>query len=149
MTLYFDDFAVGRRFATAPVTLSETQIVEYAEIYDPQPIHIDRAAASRGPYGGIIASGYQTLATAFAQWIRLGHVVDSSLGGPGMDEVRWSKPVRPGDTLETTIEVIEARLSGSRPDRGIVVLAFAIATREAGTVCSFKATSFIKRKPAA
>jgi len=147
MTLYFEDFAVGRRFATVPVVLSEAQIIEFAEIYDPQPIHIDGAAASRGPYGGIIASGYQTLGVAFAQWIRLGHVIDSSLGGPGMDEVRWSKPVRPGDTLETIVEVIEARPSGSRPDRGIVVLSFAIATREAGMVCSFKATTFIKRKP--
>ncbi|MSO81148.1 MAG: acyl dehydratase [Alphaproteobacteria bacterium] len=149
MTLYFEDLAVGRRFATAPATLSEAQIVEYAEIYDPQPIHIDRAAAAKGHYGGIIASGHQTLAIGFAQWIRLGHYRDSSLGGPALDEVRWSKPVRPGDMLETTVEVVEARPSASRPDRGIVVLGFTIATKAAGTVCSYRTTTFVKRRPAA
>ncbi|MGE0254983.1 MAG: MaoC family dehydratase [Alphaproteobacteria bacterium] len=149
MSLYFEDLTVGRRFTTEPAVLSEAEIIAFARDYDPQPIHIDRAAAEKGPFGGIIASGYQTLGTAFAQWIRLGHIVDSSLGGPAMDEVRWSKPVRPGDALETTIEVIEARPSGSRPDRGIVVFAFTIATPASGTVCSFKTTSFIKRRPAA
>ncbi|MBM3558923.1 MAG: hypothetical protein FJX53_03335 [Alphaproteobacteria bacterium] len=87
MSLYFEDLTVGRRFETAPVTLHEPEIVEFAKVYDPQPIHVDRAAAAKGPFGGIIASGYQTFGTAFAQWVRLGHIVDSSLGGPAMDEV--------------------------------------------------------------
>ena len=145
-TLYFEDFTLGRTFRPSPVTLSEADIIAYARQYDPQAIHTDPVAALDGPFGGLIASGHQTLAVAFGAWIRLGHFADSSLGGPALDEARWTAPVRPGDTLLTTVEVIEARPLRSRPDRGIVCILISIAN-SAGPVASFKSKTFVKRRP--
>jgi len=97
-------------------------------------------------YGGLIASGHQTIGTAFAQFIRLGLFAENSLGGPAMDEVRWFAPVRPGDTLNTQVEVLETRESSSRPDRGIIRLEFLISVGDT-LVSSFRTTTFLRRRP--
>lgn len=145
---YLDDFAVGEVFETEPVTLSEADTVAFAERYDPQGIHIDPERAAASPYGGLIASGHQTIGVAFAQFIRLGLVGENSLGGPAMDEVRWTAPVRPGDTLATRVEVLEVRPSKSKPDRGLIRLQFvtSVGDRE---VSRFQTTTFVRRRPGA
>ena len=97
--LFFEDFHVGRQFATEPVTLSEDEIVAFAQKYDPQPIHVDPAVATTSVYGGLIASGFQTIAVAAGQWLRTGQQVGTGLGGPGLRDIRWLAPVRPGDVL--------------------------------------------------
>jgi len=144
--LFFEDFHVGRQFATEPVTLSEREIIAFAEKYDPQPIHVDPVAAEKSPYGGLIASGFQTIAVAAGQWLRTGQQEGTGLGGPGMRDVRWLAPVRPGDVLHTTVEIADARVSQSKPDRGIVQFAFTMRN-DSGTVATFATIVMVRRGP--
>ena len=144
---YWEDYTVGEVFETVPVTVSEEQIIAFAEKYDPQVFHTDPVAAQDTVYGGLIASGHQTIGLAFAQFIRLGLFAGNALGGPGMDEIRWTAPVRPGDTLHTTAEVVELRASKSRPDRGIIRVRLAIRVDEQ-EVSSYITTTFLRRRPA-
>ena len=147
-TRYLEDFTVGEVMETAPVTLRADDIIEFAERYDPQTFHTDPEAAKSGPYGGLIASGLQTIAIAFGQFIRLGYVVESSLGGPAADDVEWLAPVRPDDELNTTVEVLEVRPSKSKPDRGILRLQICMAAGDCSVV-RFISTFFLRRRPAA
>lgn len=147
-TRYLEDFTVGEVMATAPVTLSADEIIEFAQAYDPQSFHTDPEAAKSSPYGGLIASGLQTIAVGFGQFIRLGYFTESSLGGPATDDVNWLAPVRPDDELNTTIEVLEVRPSKSKPDRGILRFQINMAVDEA-PVAHFVCTSFLRRRPAA
>jgi acyl dehydratase len=147
-TRYLEDFTVGEVMETAPVTLSADEIVAFAKLYDPQTFHTDPEAAKSGPYGGLIASGLQTIAVGFGQFIRLGYFVESSLGGPAADDVEWLAPVRPGDELHTTIEVLEIRPSKSKPDRGIFHFKITMAV-DGAPVVHFTSTSFLRRRPAA
>ena len=118
--LYFDDFEIGQSFLTRGVTLSEAQILDFALQYDPQPFHLDLHAAAEGPFGGLIASGFQTLLVAFRIFYQEKIINACSMGSPGMDSIRWLKPVRPGDTLSVRAEVREKRASESKPDRGVL-----------------------------
>lgn len=118
--LYFEDFSVGQQFSTPGKTITEGEIIQFAMTYDPQPFHIDREAARDGAFGGLIASGFQTFATAFRLFHMAGVIGDASLGSPGCDELRWHAPVRPDDTLTVIAEVEEVRASRSKPDRGLV-----------------------------
>jgi acyl dehydratase len=147
--LYFEDFHVGRRFATRGVTLSEAEIVDFALKYDPQPFHIDKVAAAKSPYGGLIASGFQTLSAAFRMVIQQNVFTECSMGSPGMDELRWHKPVYPGDTLHAEFEVVHAEPSKSRPDRGRVRMAYAVKTQRGDAVMTFTATQIFRTRAAA
>lgn len=147
-TRYLEDFKVGEVMETAPVTLRADDIIEFAQLYDPQTIHTDPEAAKTGPYGGLIASGLQTIAVAFGQFIRLGHIVESSLGGPAADDVEYSAPVRPDAALNTTVEVLEVRPSKSKPDRGVLRVQFNMAAGDT-IVVRFVSTFFLLRRPAA
>ena len=144
---YWDDYTLGETFETEPVTVTEESIITFAEKYDPQVFHTDPEAAKDSFYRGLIASGHQTIGLAFAQFVRLGLFKENSLGGPGMDEIRWTAPVRPGDMLHTTAEVVELRASKSRPDRGIirVRLGTPVDGRE---VSSLVTSTFLRRRPA-
>lgn len=123
-TRYLDDLTPGQRFTSPGLTLSEAEIIDFAWRYDPQPFHLDATAALGSPYGGLIASGFQSLAICFRLFIQSGVLAESSMGSPGIDELRWLAPVRPGDTLHSEIEVLEVRPSSSRPDRGIARLKY-------------------------
>lgn len=147
-TRYLEDFTVGEVLETAPVTLSVGEMLEFSQLYDPQAFHTDPEAARSSPYGGLIASGLQTIAVGFGQFIRLGYFTESSLGGPAMDDVNWLAPVRPDDELTTTIEVLEVRPSNSKPDRGILRFKIDMRVRET-LVVHFVCTSFLRRRPAA
>ncbi|MBT3399640.1 MAG: MaoC family dehydratase [Rhodospirillaceae bacterium] len=144
---YWEDYSVGEVFETEPVAVSEEQIIAFAEKYDPQVFHTDPVAAKGSFYGGLIASGHQTIGLAFAQFIRLGLFTENALGGPGMDEISWTAPVRPGDTLHTTAEVVELRASKSRPDRGIIRVRLATRVGDQD-VSSYITTTFLSRRPA-
>ncbi len=144
---YLEDFTVGEVIDTVPVTLSPADIIGFGRLYDPQSLHIDPEAAQASEFGGLIASGFQTLAVAFGQFVRLGHLADSSLGGPAMDEVRWTAPVRPDEPLNTRAEVIETRRSRSKPDRGILRLAFTISRDDGTVLATFKSVSLLRRRP--
>lgn len=120
---HYEEFRVGDVFETGEATLSEGEIIEFARRYDPQSFHVDAEAAAKGPFGGLIASGFQTLALTFRLLVDTGIIDDTSQGGSGGDELRWTRPVRPGDTLRVRAEVIETRPS-SRGGRGTVRLAY-------------------------
>jgi acyl dehydratase len=116
----FEDFAVGQAIAHPPWTVTADQIIAFAAEYDPQPFHIDPAAPETAITGGLIASGWH-VAAIFMRTLCDAFLVDStSMGSPGVDSLKWLKPVRPGDTLAARSTVVEAKPSRSRPDRGIV-----------------------------
>lgn len=117
---YFEDFDVGRVVDVGRRTLSEEEIIAFARDFDPQPFHVDHEAAARSPYAGIIASGWHTCALAMRMMCDAYLLDAASLGSPGVDNVRWHKPVRPGDELRLAMHVLEANRSRSKPDRGFV-----------------------------
>ncbi len=145
---YFDDFEVGQRFESRGVTVTETQILDFALAYDPQPFHLDREAAARSPFGGLIASGFHTLALGFRMFYQTNVISACGMGSPGMSELRWLAPVRPGDTLHTVAEVKDRRPSRSKTDRGTVEMAFAVNNQHGDTVMTFVATIILARAPA-
>lgn len=147
-TRYFDDFEIGERFVSRGVTISEPQILDFALTYDPQPFHIDRRAAEGGPFAGLSASGFQTLALSFRLFYDANVINGCSLGSPGLDELRWTRPVRPGDTLHVEAEVMQKRASKSKPDRGILHMAYETKNQDGETVMTFTAIHIFKRQGA-
>ncbi len=144
---YLDDFEVGARFVGPGITVSEAQILDFALMYDPQPFHIDREAAAKSPFGGLIASGFQTLALGFRSLYQAGAINHSSIGSPGFDELRWLKPVRPGDTLHTEMEVMSKRASKSKSDRGTVHMAWEVKNQSGETVLTLIGIQLLRRRP--
>ena len=146
--LYFDDFEIGQSFLSRGVTLSEAQILDFALRYDPQPFHLDLHAAAEGPFGGLIASGFQTLLVAFRIFYQENIINACSMGSPGMDAIRWLKPVRPGDTLSVRAEVKEKRASESKPDRGVLKMEYEVINQTDDVVMTFQITHIFRRRPA-
>ncbi len=146
---YFEDSVVGTRREFGSHAVTEDEILRFAREFDPQPFHIDREAAKRSMYGGLIASGWHTCAIA----MRL--LVDGSLshaaaaGSPGVDEIRWLRPVRPGDVLSLSSTVVEARASRSKPDLGIVISQSEMVNQEGALVMTMRGTTLMRRRPAA
>ncbi|MBO6838716.1 MAG: MaoC family dehydratase [Alphaproteobacteria bacterium] len=143
---YLEDYTVGEVIVAPPVRFDEDYIVDFAKEYDPQGIHIDKDYAESGPFGGLIASGFQTVAASFASFLRMGLFVDVSLAGPGMDEIRWVRPVRPGDSLTPHVTVAEARRSRSKPDRGILHLSWDVRNQDGDTVLTMSSMTMIKAR---
>jgi acyl dehydratase len=118
---YLEDFREGEVIELGAETVSEKEMVEFARRYDAQPFHVDPAEAARTMYGGLIASGWHTGSIFMGLLVRgLLHEV-ASLGAPGLDELKWLKPVRPGDTLRARITVLGTRVSTKDPRRGSIL----------------------------
>jgi acyl dehydratase len=117
---YFEDYIPGSVYEFGSMRVEEEAMIEFARRYDPQALHVDPEAAGKSAFGGLIASGWFT--AALAMRLLVDHYVSrvASMGSPGAGEVRWLKPVRPGDELSIRVEILEARRSKSKPDRGIV-----------------------------
>ncbi|MFI4953020.1 MAG: MaoC family dehydratase [Burkholderiales bacterium] len=146
---YFEDYTVGSAYEYGAVTVDEAELIAFARQFDPQAIHVDPEAAANGPFGGVIASGWHT--SALMMRLFVGHYLSSvaSLASPGVDELRWMKPVRPGDTLRIRVTVIEARRSQSRPDRGMVRTLIEVLNQRGDIVSSMKAMNLLRcRTPA-
>lgn len=143
---FLDDFRVGEKFASDGVTITESEIIRFALQFDPQSFHMDVTAAEKSPYGGLIASGFHTLSLCFRMFIQQGVIAASSIGSPGIDEVRWLAPVRPGDTLRTETEVLEVKPSSSRPDRGILRMKYVGVNQQGATVISFVLNHLLRRR---
>ncbi len=114
--LFFEDFEVGDVIELATVSVDETAIVEFARKYDPQPMHLDPAAAAESHFGGLIASGWHTCALSMrvlADWFQQAEV--QGMGSPGLKSVRWLAPVRPGDVLAGRFEILGKRASRTKP----------------------------------
>jgi acyl dehydratase len=142
---YFDDFAIGERFVTPGITLTESEIIDFALRYDPQPFHLDAQVAAQSLYGGLIGSGFQTLALSFRLFIQSGVLSACSMGSPGIDELRWLAPVRPGDTVHTEVEVVDSKPSRSKPDRGMLRMRYAVLNQHGDIVLSYFINHLLKR----
>jgi acyl dehydratase len=146
MGRYFEEFTIGSEIASLGQTLTLDSMIAFAALYDPQSFHIDVEAAKSSPYGGLIASGFQTLAVGFRLFLDTAVLAGTSFGSNAMDDLRWLQPVRPGDTLRTVARVIEARPSASKPDRGIVRAAFRVINQRDEDVLTFATTVFVARR---
>ena len=135
---FFEDFRPGEVLEFGDYLVTEDEIVEFAKRYDPQPFHVDHEAAEKSIYGGLIASGWMT--GSIVMRILVDHFIspESSMGSPGVDEIRWTKPVRPGDRLRVRVTVVEARRSQSKPDRGIIQLQQEAINQDGETVMSIR-----------
>jgi acyl dehydratase len=117
---YFEDYVPGAVHEFGSIRVEEADIIDFGRRFDPQPFHTDPEAAKQSAFGGLIASGWHT--ASIAMRLLVDHYVSraASLGSPGVDEVRWKKPVRPGDTLSIRVTVLEARVSRSKPNQGTI-----------------------------
>ncbi|WP_334189456.1 MaoC family dehydratase [Noviherbaspirillum sp.] len=146
---YFEDFVVGRTIDIGTRTVSEEEIIDFATKFDPQPFHVDKDAAANSIYGGIIASGWHTCSMMMRMMVD-GFLRDAaSMGSPGVDEVRWLKPVRGGDTLTVTTTAMETRPSTSKPDRGVVVNLWQAKNQHGELVATVRGMGLFRRRPPA
>ena len=145
---YFEDYALGSTRECGSVSVDEASIIAFAKEFDPQPFHVDPAAAAAGPFGGLIASGWHTAALVMRLLVDNYLSAEASLGSPGLDEIRWPYPVRPGDTLRVRATVVESRRSLSKPDRGIIKTLVEAVNQDGRTVMRATAINFMLVRPA-
>ncbi|MCA1644067.1 MAG: MaoC family dehydratase [Chloroflexi bacterium] len=144
---YFEDFVEGQNVELGTVEFTAESMIEFACEFDPQAMHTDPAQARQSIYGGLIASGWHT-AAAYMRMLVDAVLGDSdSIGSPGIDNLRWLKPVRPGDSLRGRFTVLEAKLSRSRPDRGIVRSRGEMLNQQDEIVMQLEAVNFFGRRP--
>jgi acyl dehydratase len=148
VTRYFEDYVPGTSVDCGSFSLSEAEIIAFATEYDPQPFHIDPLAAKSGPFGGLIASGWHTTSRMMRLLVDNYVSQESGLGAAGVDELRWLRPVRPGDTLHVRATVMEARRSSSKPDRGIVKTLMELTNQDGDLVMTVTAINFVRARPA-
>jgi acyl dehydratase len=146
---YFEDFKVGDRFVSGGMTMTEAGIIEFARQWDPQPFHVDVEFSKNWAYEGLIASGLHTMCATLKLWLELGVFKASSLGSPGLGETQFPRPVRPGDTIKVVTDIVELRLSGSKPDRGIGRIRQVTINQRGEPVMEQETTVFLKRRPVA
>lgn len=144
---WFEDYVPGAVHELGTFSFSEADIVEFAKRYDPQRFHIDPVAAKQTPYGGIIASGWHTIAAMMRLVVEGFTSAVGGLGSPGIDELRWIKPVRPGDVLAVRATITESRRSQSKPDRGLVHALFEVRNDKGEVVMSVRTMTFVKTRP--
>ena len=117
---YFEDYVPGDIHEFGSIIVEEAEMIEFAQRFDPQPFHTDAESAKESPYGGLIASGLYTSSLAMRLLVDNYIPRVASLGSPGADELRWRKPVRPGDTLSIRLSIVESKLSRSKPNQGTI-----------------------------
>lgn len=117
---YFEDYKAGSVYEFGPITVEESEMIEFARRFDPQVFHTDPEAARKTGFGGLIASGWHTAAMMMRLLVDNYLSSVASLGSPGIDDLRWARPVRPGDKLSVRVTVLEANRSRTKPDRGVV-----------------------------
>jgi acyl dehydratase len=145
---YWEDFRAGDTWQFGSHRFTREEIVTFARQYDPQPFHTDEAAARESIYGGLIASGWQTASTCFRLAVDglIGGV--ASMGSPGVDELRWLRPVRPGDSITVRAEVLETHPSQSKSDRGTVRLRYEATNQRGEVVLTMTGVGIFGRRPA-
>jgi acyl dehydratase len=146
---YFEDYTPGDVYEFGPIKVTEPEIIEFARQFDPQYFHVDPEKAVQSRFGGIIASGWHTAGLTMRLYVDhfLSHV--ASLASPGVDEVRWPNPVRPGDTLSVRVTILEVRPSRSKTDRGVVHAKIEAINQKDELVLSMVGISIIGRRPQA
>ncbi len=144
---YFEDYQTGEVLEVGDYLVTREEIVDFASRYDPQPFHLDDEAARESIYGGLIASGWMTCSVVMRMLVD--HVISpvSSMGSPGIDELRWLGPVRPGDRLRVRVTVVDARRSKSRPDRGLIHLRQEAINQHGEVVLTMQGMGMYKCRP--
>jgi acyl dehydratase len=145
---YFEDYIEGDMHCFGTIAVEADEIVAFANRFDPQTLHTDPEAAKNGPFGGLIASGWHTAGLMTRLFVDHYLTKVASLGSPGGDELRWVKPVRPGDTLSVRVTVLKVVPSKSKPDRGAVTSFVEVINQAGEVVMTFKVVNIItKRSP--
>jgi len=141
---YFEDYEEGSVYEFGSIMIEQEEIIKFAKQYDPQVFHIDPVGAKETMFGGLVASGWHTAALAMRMIVDhyLSHV--ASLGSPGVDELRWLKPVRPGNRLSLRVSILEARRSRTKTDRGIVRSLVEVMDQEHEVVMSWKGMNMLR-----
>jgi acyl dehydratase len=144
---YLEDFAVGERRRLGTTHVAEADVIRFATEFDPQPFHIDAEAAKDSIYGSVIASGWHTCAMTMRVLVDSYLKESASMGSPGIDELRWLKPVRPGDTLTVFSTAEDVTFSKSKPDRGILTSVTEVENQHGEVVLTMRGKSMMKRRP--
>jgi acyl dehydratase len=145
--LYFEDLESGQVLEFGGHTVTEDEILDFARRYDPQPFHVDLDAAAAGPFGGLVASGWHTAALFMRMYVDAILLGAASMGSPGVEELRWTKPVRPGDTLRGRARVLETRASSTNPERGTIRSKLECLNQEGEVVMTMLARGLIRGRP--
>jgi acyl dehydratase len=145
-TLYFEDFTPGRAFQLGRHQMTRDEIVEFAQRFDPQPFHLDEEGGAASPFGGLIASGWHTASVFMRLYVDAVLSDAASMGSPGLSELRWRHPVRPGDVVtgEFAVEAVEP--SSRRPDRGTVHFRGHLVNQEGETVLTMAGRGYFQRR---
>jgi len=145
---WFEDYIPGTVYVFDGIVVQQDAVIRFAREFDPQPFHVDDQAARHSPFGGVIASGWHT--ASLMMRVLVDEYISSvaSLSSPGVDELRWLAPVRPGDHLLVRASVLEARRSRSKPDRGIVKSLFEVMPPGGEPVMSMRAINLFASRPA-
>src|SRR5688572_25455028 len=145
---YLEDLHVGDRFESSTLEVTERDIVDFAEHFDPQPFHLDLDAARRSVFRGLAASGWHTAAMSMKLFVTGDLQLAGGSIGLGVDQLEWPRPVRPGDTLRLRTEILEVRPSRSKPDRGIIRIRNVTTNQDGEVVQSFLASVLVRCRPA-
>ncbi|SRR5258708_2659905 len=145
---YWDDYEIGAKFPLGSTTFTAEEIVDFAREFDPQSFHVDATAARESMFGGLIASGWHI--TSKLMRLFVDNYIDprTALGSPGLDEIRWLKPVRPGDTLTAWVECAGKVPSKSRPDMGVIHEHWRATNQKSELVLTLKGINMVRRRPA-
>ena len=137
---------MGAVFEFGSIAVTEPEIIAFARQFDPQTMHVDKVAAAKGPTGGLIASGWHTIAMMMRMYAD-NILADNGLPAPGVDEVRWLQPVRPGDTLRMRVTIEAARVSRSKPDRGVIRRYSEVLNQHGEVVLTMRPINLVRRRP--
>jgi acyl dehydratase len=143
---YLEDLRVGEKKVSPTVTVVEDEVIAFAKQFDPQPMHTDPEAAARGPFGGLIASGWHTAGMTMRLMAEAQLLGDGAVLGLGVDEIHWPKPVRPGDTLQAEIEIKAITPSRSHPSHGIVKLGVTVRNQRGEVVMTVSPNCWVPRR---
>ena len=146
---YLEDFAVGQRYATGALRVTPEEIKAFATQFDPQPFHLDEAAAGKSFFGGLAASGWHTAALTMKLLVTGELRPAGGIIGAGFEEFRWPRPVRPGDELRVETEILEVRESKSRPQQGLIKVRTTTYNQDAEPVQVFVGSLVVPRRPKA
>ena len=143
---YFEDYVTGSVHEFGPITVDEQEVIDFGKRFVPLPYHVDKEAAKKSLYGGLIASGWHT--AALMMRLYTDHYLSrvANLGSPGGDELRWTKPVFPGDALSIRVTVLDTRRSDSKPNRGIVQSAVEVLNQNREVVMHVKMVNFVQSR---
>lgn len=141
---YFEDYVPGRVYEFGTISVTEAEVIEFARRYDPQPFHVDPEAARKSRYGGLISSGWLT--ASLMMRLLVDHYISSvaGLGSPGVSDLKWLKPVRPGDELSIRVTVMAARRSHSKPDRGFIGSTVEVLNQNREVVMTMQSVGMIR-----